>query len=79
MLDSASARSIGIRLYQTAIERLATLPGVAGVGLTQNLPFRPGPTGTVSADPDMRGGDASRALVPAAATVVSSRYFPRSA
>lgn len=59
-------RSAGIRLYQIVMERLSALPGVIDVGLTRDLPLRPGRTVAVLADDSQ---------APAAARVVSSRYF----
>ncbi len=69
-LDAAA----GTRTYETAMERLAALPGVARVGLTSDLPLRAGRRVTVIADAETTAGAAGEQLA-AASTVVSSRYF----
>ncbi|MPY87054.1 MAG: FtsX-like permease family protein [Luteitalea sp.] len=67
-------RAAGIRLYQTVIERLSALPGVTDVSLTRDVPLRPSQTVTVLADTDSRTRPFGE-QVPAAAMVVSPRYF----
>jgi predicted permease len=67
-------RPAAIRLYQTVMERLSALPGVTAVGLTSDVPLRPGRTVTVVADTESRVRSSGE-QVPAAAMVVSPRYF----
>jgi putative ABC transport system permease protein len=66
-------RPAAIRLYRTVMERLSALPGVTDVSLTRDEPLRPGRTVTVLSDADSRGRPGEP--VPAAAMVVSARYF----
>jgi predicted permease len=71
-------RPAGIRLYQSAMERLSTLPGVVDVGLTRDAPFAPGSgrTTTVLADAEPHArASGERIPAAAAAMAVSSRYF----
>src|SRR5262249_37736442 len=56
-------------LYDTVLQRLSALPGVAATGLTRDLPLSPGQNVAVFADTP------EQPRVTATVTVVSPRYF----